>query len=209
MQVALGGPKLIAMLCALLSAAGFYFSLNLGEVWPLAWLAPIPILWLAFGETRRWPVFFAAWAAYALGSTNLLAAYAESLPVPVLIIALTLPSLIFAGSVMGAQRVARNIDPLAGVLAFAVLWTAWDYVASLGPDGTAPSPSYSQVGAPYLIQGASVFGLWIVTFLIGLVSAGFALSLRTRRALPGVLAIAAFAANAGFGVWRMAEASPA
>jgi apolipoprotein N-acyltransferase len=200
---------MIATLCALLSAIGVYFSLNLGEIWPLAWLAPVPVLWLAFGDTRGWPVFFVAWAAYALGSTNLLDAYADSLPVPVLIIALTLPSLLFAGTVMGARRVARNIGPLAGVLAFAVLWTAWDYAASLGPDGTAPSPSYSQVGAPYLIQGASVFGLWIVTFLIGIVSASAALGLRTRRVLPIVLAIGIFAANAGFGVWRMAEASSA
>ena len=193
--------------CALLSAVGFFFSLNLGEVWPLAWLAPIPILWLAFGEARGWSVFLSAWAAYAVGSTNLLVAYWGSLPAPVLVMALTLPSLGFAGSVMGARRVARRIGPLAGVLAFAVLWTTFDYLASFGPDGTAPSPSYSQVGGPYLIQGASVFGLWIVTFLLGFVPASLAMSLRTRRMLPAILALLAFGANLSFGAWRIGHAS--
>jgi apolipoprotein N-acyltransferase len=44
-----------------------------------------------------------------------------------------------------------------------------------------------------------------ITFLLGLVSAGLALALRTRTALPAVLAIAVFALNAGFGYWRMSQ----
>ncbi|MDE2132980.1 MAG: hypothetical protein KGM97_04625 [Alphaproteobacteria bacterium] len=197
---------MLALLCAAASAVCFYFSTDLGALWPLAWIAPVPVLWLAFGKTQGWTSFFAAWAASVLGGLNLLPAYLGSLPLPVLLIAIVLPGFCFAVSVMGARLVAQRISPLAGVLAFAALWTAWDYLGSLGPNGAAMSPAYSQVGAPFLIQGASVFGLWIVTFLLGFVSAGLAINLATKWALPAFVAVALFAINAGYGAWRIAEA---
>ena len=40
----------VAALCTIASAIGFYLSLNLGSIWPLAWVAPIPVLWLVFGR---------------------------------------------------------------------------------------------------------------------------------------------------------------
>jgi len=92
-----------ALLCALTSGAGFYLSTDLGTFWPLAWLAPIPVLWLAFGPARPWTVFFAAWAAGAIGGFNLLPAYAGTLPTPVLALAIIGPGLLFAASVMGAR----------------------------------------------------------------------------------------------------------
>lgn len=192
-----------------LSAAGFFLSLNLGQIWWLAWLAPIPVLWLAFGETRAWIAFISASVSYALGATNLLEAYAGSLPIPTLILSLSVPTLTFAGSVMGARRVERDIGPLAGVLAFSVLWAASDYLVSQGPDGSITSPAYSQVGMPYLIQGASVLGIWIITFIMAFVPAGLASSLRGRTPLPAIVAILLFASNAGFGVWRIGEAASA
>jgi apolipoprotein N-acyltransferase len=198
-------PK-VAVLCTIASAIGFYLSLNLGDMWPLAWVAPIPVLWLAFGQTRGWIVFAATWAAYALGCCNLLPAYAGSLPVFVLAIGLTAPALGFAGCAVGARYVARHVSPLAGVLVFASLWTTWDYAASFGQNGTAPSPAYSQVAAPYLIQGASAFGLWIITFLLGLVPAGIAMGLQKRTPMPAVVALVLFGLNAGFGAWRISHA---
>jgi apolipoprotein N-acyltransferase len=57
-----------------------------------------------------------------------------------------------------------------------------------------------------LIQGASVFGLWIVTFLLGLIPAGIAMSLQKRSPIPAVVAITLFALNAGFGAWRISHA---
>jgi apolipoprotein N-acyltransferase len=195
-----------ALLCALVSGAGFYFSTDLGAFWPLAWLAPIPVLWLAFGPAQGRTVFFAAWAAGAVGGVNLLPAYAGTLPVPVLALAIIGPGLYFAASVIGARFVARRLSPWAGIVAFAALWTAWDYLAAQGPNGAALSPAYSQVGMPFVIQGASLLGVWVVTFLIGAVSAGLAMGLTTKRAPFAVLAIALFVANAGYGTWRIATA---
>src|SRR5882724_51154 len=196
----------VAALCTIASALGFYLSLNLGSIWPLAWVAPIPVLWLVFGETRGPIAFAATWAAYALGCCNILPAYMGTLPVFVLAMALTASAFGFAGSALCARYVARHVSPLAGVFVFASLWTTWDYAASFGQNGTAPSPAYSQIAAPYLIQGASVFGLWIITFLLGLIPAGIAMGLQKRSPMPAVVAIMLFALNAGFGALRISYA---
>jgi apolipoprotein N-acyltransferase len=54
------GVTAIAVVCALLSGAGFYFSVVPTELWPLAWLTPVPVLWLAVGKTNSWAVFVAS-----------------------------------------------------------------------------------------------------------------------------------------------------
>src|SRR2546421_3496526 len=195
----------VAVLCAIASAVGFYLPLNRGSMWPLAWVAPIRLLWRVFGETRGWIAFAATWTAYALGCCNILPAYMGTLPVFVLAMALTASAFGFAGCALGARYVARHVSPLAGVFAFASLWTTWDYAASFGQNGTAPSPAYSQIAAPYLIQGASVFGLWIITFLLGLIPAGIAMSLQKRSPMPAAVVVILFALDASLGAWRISH----
>ena len=197
---------MIVVLCAILSGVGMYFSLGLGEFWPLAWLAPIPVLWLAFRPVKGWKVFAAALAGGLIGGCNILPAYLGTLPPLVLAIAIIVPALTFALSVLGARFVSRRVAPILGVIAFATLWTAFDYLLSLGPNGTATSPATSQVGMPFVIQTASIFGLWAVSFLLGLFAAGAAMAGATRRMQFAVLAIAVFALNAGYGAWRIAAA---
>src|SRR5580692_3750867 len=110
-----------AIACAVLSAAGFYFSLGLGDQWWLAWIAPVPILWFAFGPAKPWTIFLAAFAAFALGGLSLLRAYGGTLPTAVLVLAIGGPALAFAASVVGARRVQRTAGPLAAMFAFAAL----------------------------------------------------------------------------------------
>jgi len=196
---------MIAFLCMVLSAAAFFGSLGLGQLWPLAWLAPLPILWLAFGRARMATVAVSAFASYAIGSSNILEAYAGFLPVTVLIIAICAPAALFTLSVLAARFVAARVNPLAGVLAFATLWTALGYFASFSPDGTAANIAYSQVSEPILIQSATLFGLWSVAFLIAFVPASIALALRRRKVLPAVLGIGLFAFNAAYGAYVLAR----
>jgi apolipoprotein N-acyltransferase len=59
------------------------------------------------------------------------------------------------------------------------------------------------MGTPSLIQAASLVGFAGITFLLGFVSAGIALSLRTRTLLPAGLAITLFCANAAYGYLRI------
>jgi apolipoprotein N-acyltransferase len=197
---------MIAIACAVLSAAGFYFSLGLGDLWWLAWIAPLPVLWFAFGESAPSRAFLVAFTAYAVGGTNILRAYAGALPVPVLVLAIAGPALTFAFSVTAARRVERAFGPLPAMLAFAALWTAFDFLAAFSHEGGSVStPAASQVGAPFLIQGASLLGFTAITFLLGLVSAGIALTLRNATPIPMVIAFVLFAANAGFGYWQISR----
>jgi apolipoprotein N-acyltransferase len=199
-------PIMVAVICALLSAAAFYFSIGMGEIWWLAWLAPIPVLWLAFGETKGWQVLVASWAAYALGATNILGPYAGVLPLSVIVLSLSVPSFFFALSVLGARLVARHLAPIAGILAFAALWTTFDFLTSFNSGGgSVATPATAEVGMPLLIQSASLVGVWGITFLLGFVSAGLALSLRTRSIVPAILAASVFVANALYGTARMSE----
>jgi apolipoprotein N-acyltransferase len=194
-----------AIACVMLSAVACYSSFGLGNAWWLAWLAPVPVLWLAFNEANTLRAFFAAWVAFALGLTNLLRAYANVFPAPVLAIEILGPSLIFALAAMNARRVGRALGPVAALFAFAALWAGYDLLVSFDPGvGSIASPAVAEVAAPLLIQSAALVGFVGITFLLGLVAAGIALSLSTRSPAPVLIAAAFFAANAVYGYLRIA-----
>ncbi len=196
---------MIAILCTLLSGAGFYLSLMLGDQWWLAWLAPIPVLWLAYDEKNSGVVFASAFTAMVLGGMNALPVYGGVMPPAVIVLILAGPSLLFAAATMLSRRVARAVSPLAGVLAFAALWAAFDFQASFAHDGAIASPANSQVLMPLMIQSAALFGPFVITFLIGAFAAGIAMALATRRVFPAAVAAVLFAANAGFGAWHLMQ----
>jgi apolipoprotein N-acyltransferase len=193
---------MIAIVCTFLTAIGFYFSIGLGDQWWVAWFAPIPVLWLAFSETKPWTTFFSAFLGYALGALNILPAYAGAMPF-VVVLAICGPASLFAGSVVGARRVYHALGMIPAMFGFAALWTTFDFLSSFSrAGGSASTPAAAEVGVPILIQSAAVVGYLGVTFLLGAVSAGLALSLRTREIRPLVIAVALFVVNAVFGYWH-------
>jgi apolipoprotein N-acyltransferase len=195
---------MIAVVCALLSAVAFYFSFGLGTQWWLLWIAPVPVLWLAYGESKPWVTLIASWIAFALGASNLLRAYAGIVPAPALAFWPVVPGLLFALAVVGSQQVRRALGPMAALLTFAALWSAFDLLVSLvSPAGSIGSPATAEAGAPILVQSAALVGFCGITFLIGAVAAGLALALRTRSVSPVIVAVALFAANAAYGYWRV------
>ena len=197
---------MIGIICAALSGLGFYFSIGLGEQWWLVWLAPVPILWLAFADTKGWTVFLFSWAAYALGGSNIIRAYGGILPVFVLALGIFGPALLFAVAVMAARRAYRAFGPFIGMLSFAASWTALDFLQSFNSaGGSASTPAAAEVGAPLLIQSASLVGFVGITFLIGAISAGVAAGLAARKSMPAIIAVVLFATNAGFGYLRSSE----
>jgi apolipoprotein N-acyltransferase len=110
--------RIATILCTILSGIGFFLSFNLGDQWWLAWLAPVPVLWLAFGPSPRILVFASAFVAYAIGLGNVVPAYGHLFPFQVLAtIFLILPAL-FALTVLNAAFIARRVAPWAGVMAF-------------------------------------------------------------------------------------------
>ena len=139
---------------------------------------------LAYGEGRGWKTAAAAFAGYLLGQLHLFEAYAL-LGLP-LFIMMVVTSALFAFCVMFGRFAARRLPPFAAALAFPCAWTAWEFLSSLvSPHGSFGSLAYSQVSAPALIQGASVFGLWWVSFMICAVASLLALALRQPRRRSG------------------------
>ncbi|MBS0278356.1 MAG: hypothetical protein JSR81_12100 [Proteobacteria bacterium] len=193
-----------AIACVLLGAVGFYFSIGLSDQWWLGWLAPIPVLWFAFGPSKYWQSFLVAFFAYALGCSGFIYAYGELMPPPVLILIVTGPAIVFAVPVIAAKRVQQSFGGIAAMFAFAALWAGIDLASSFSAaGGTVSSPSAAEIAAPIFIQTASLVGFAGVTFLLGAFAAGIAASLRSRSPAPAVIAVALFAANAAFGYIRM------
>ncbi|HVZ70197.1 MAG TPA: nitrilase-related carbon-nitrogen hydrolase [Rhizomicrobium sp.] len=198
---------MIAALCAALSGLAYFASTGLGVIWPLAWLAPAPVLWLAFGEARDRTVAIAAFSAFAIGNTNLLPAYYDVLPMVPFAIGIVASGLAFAGCVLAARLVQRRVSGIAATIAFAALWTGFEYLGAFGPNGSVASIAYALAGVPVMAQTASLFGIWSVTFILCFVPAGLALAQRTRTATPLLLALLAFAGNAFYG-YRHIQDSP-
>lgn len=196
----------VPVFCALLSGGALFLSTGLGGEWWLAWFAPVPVLWLAFSRTNPVIAMFVALAASALGGLNLLPAYYGVTANATLASGIALTAIAFAACTMLARYAGRCLAPIAAPFTFAALWTAWDYIASLSPDGALLSPAYSQAGVPLFIQSVSLFGLWIVTFLLG-VSAGFvALTFAERNSLYMLPAAVLFAANLAYGAVHLEHA---
>ena len=197
---------MIPLFCALLSAVGFYFSLGLGDLWWLAWFAAVTVLWLAFGETKGWHIFLASFVAMALGRTSILRAYSGSLPPFVLVLSICGIALGFSGCVMRARRIYRTFGPVTALFTFAVLWTAFDFLVSFSSaSGSVTTPAAAEVGMPVLIQSASLVGYLGITFLLGIVPADIAASLRTRTFPPVLIAGVLLATNTAYGFWCMSS----
>ena len=194
-----------ALACALASAILFFLALGTPNAWPLAWIAPVPLLWLALGHPSWRRVAAASLAGYALGALGMLWPYFGAVGAVVLVAALV-PAIAFMLVVLATRFAARRLPMLAATLVFPTLWTGFEWLsASLSPHGTFGSWAYSQISAPVMIQGASLFGLWVVSFLIAYVAAGAALALRRFSLSPLVLPFALAMVNVAFGMWRLSE----
>ena len=201
-------------LAAVASGLAIFFSMGLsgavapgpGVLWLVALIAPVPVLWFAFKAEHGWAAFVASFAAFAVGTANILPVYGRVLPLPVLALAILTPALGFGLAALAARYVMRRITPISGVLAFAFLWTGVDYLLSLGPNGAAASPAYAQLSLPWMVQIASVFGLWGITFVVALFAAAAAMAIATRQRVFALLAVGVVTLNLGFGVWRIETA---
>ncbi len=190
-----------ALLAVVLSGVAFYLSTGLGRSWPLAWLAPVPVLIVAFQYSWRVSAL-AAFTAFFLGSLTIVSAYGPAsaiLAVP--------PALAFAAGTLATRAAARRIAPwLAGIVLPAVL-TTYEFLYSLvSPHGTALSLGYSQTEFLPLLQLVSVTGLWGIVFMLGHVPAAAALAWQRRSMLPLLPALAILLAALAGGTVRLRNA---
>lgn len=196
---------MIVILAALVSGAMLYLSQGLANAWALAWIAPAPLLWLAYTDTARWKLLVASLIAFAAGQIYAYQCYWGLIPVSVIAPLVVALSVLFPLSVWFAGEALRRDAPVAALLAFPALWTAIEYgIGRISPHGTFGALGYSEVSFPAGIQVASLFGVHAVTFLLCLSANALALLARRRRAAGGV-GVAVCAAALIFGYARLAQ----
>jgi len=198
----------LVTLCLTLAAALFFFGTGLAPLWPLLWLAPIPVLWLA----PRLPAsiaFFVAFAAFALGSLNNWYYLSSIIPVWLCFINTIAPACLFGcAALLFRSRVLKGHLWQAAFIVPA-FWVAYEYVsANVSIHGTIGNLAYSQMNFLPVLQIAAVTGIWGISFSIvffaatvaALLSAG---TLRQKQRLA--LVSAAFLVCVyGYGFWRLA-----
>jgi apolipoprotein N-acyltransferase len=198
------------MLAVALTAALGWFGTGLDPWWPLAWLAPLPVLLYAGGAPWRRAALVAAsaWLIGMLGLWRYL--HGElGLPGPAIALFLVPGSLTFAAGVLLYRALIRHGGGGAAVIGFAATRVAFEYLlAIVGPHGTAGSLAYTQVKLLPVLQLAALAGPWAITFAVTAVPAALAAAWQLRAARGQALriagtALAGLAAVLAFGVARL------
>ena len=227
----------ILLVAALCTGVATYLSAADVIVPALAWIAPVPILALAFrrGRLKRNPatsataesgpepdstsvhskaaLAIAAFLAAAVGQLRWLVLYRGELPPIVLLPFLLLLGAAFAMVVWLTAWAVERRGALAGVLLFPLLWVSFEFLlAGWSPHGTAGSLAYSQVDFTLLIQLAAWTGLSGITFVVQLGAAGVAAVIGTRGAARRwplwALPAGALIAVVALGAWRIQASTP-
>lgn len=202
--------RCVVLAATALCALCWGFGAQLHPVWWLAWLAPLPVLWLATRVRARWAAA-AAFVAFSLGGLGQWHYLHDLLRLPPLATGLAAcsPALIFTLAVLTYRRLATRGHHVAAALSVPVLWTAiWYLNGTLLHDGTWSNLAYTQLDALPLIQIAALTGLWGIGFLVMLAPATAAVAcnaaasphvrLRVASLGAGVIALAL-----GYGAWRL------
>ncbi|MBC6983192.1 nitrilase-related carbon-nitrogen hydrolase [Caulobacter sp. 17J80-11] len=177
------GSFFLKALAAIAVGVVLRFVVGLTPVWWLVWLAPAPLLALAFRNRpgdARWMV---ALAAVIATSTNF--AYLRLVgPVAFAALAVVGQAALWVFVVMATRQVVVAYKAWWTVFAYPVFWVAADtLMAALLPDGNWASLAYSQADVLPLLQLTSLFGVPGLLFLVALVPSALALGLAFGRDL--------------------------
>ena len=203
---------MITVLAAVLSGIMFYLAQGFDPVWAAGWLAPVPLLWLAYGKTNLWQVLLASAAAVLAGAGYFLQSpYLHLIPPLVIGSAIAVDIVLFCVAIWFARFMQRRASPFITLFAFPACVTAFEFLMQLrSPNGTYGSIAYSTMAVPVLIQSASLFGMYAVTFVMSVFANTVAMALRFTRDTAAAIGLGAaiFAANLVFGIVRLAQPQP-
>ncbi len=158
----------IAALTAALAAIMMWFGNGLNPLWPLMWLAMMPVLWYAL-HSSRWHTSIVAASSMLLGGLSMWHYFHEVLgaPASVWITVYSLVALVFVAAVLLFRSLMRRGDIWSALLALPAVWVASEYARNLvTPHGSAGSLAYTQLGFLPFLQLASITGPWGMTFLL-------------------------------------------
>jgi apolipoprotein N-acyltransferase len=186
-------PSKLQIIAAIIfSGICWYVSFGLnGYYWYLTWVAPIPILLVAF-TSKSTTAFWASFIAYLLGRMSWFG-YLVTVTrlVPAIILVLVI-SLAFALVIIITRRVVLKTDSLLAPFIFPVFFTAYEWlVGNFSPDGSAASLAYTQSGCLPIIQIASLTGHLGVTFMATFIPSCLSVVWHHRRNKKRLLPIAA------------------
>jgi len=210
-------PILAATLAILTTAALLLAGNGMNPIWPLMWIAPIPVLLLAV-ETTSWRIAGATAALSVLLGTLTFLYYLHFVlkaPITAWLIPFSIASLLFAAGVLLFRALLHRGAVFAAVLSLPAFWSLTEYLASFAPaNGTAGSFAYTQEHFLPILQVASLTGPWGITFLLLLFPTAIATAFYLRRRnLPHATTVIAaslaiIAAAILFGTLRLAAPTP-
>lgn len=191
------------IVAVLLSGALLAQSYGLNPFWPLAWLAPIPLLIAVIGASRGEALGFGALAG-AASMTLMFSYFAElSGPGPVVIITL-LKALIWAGIAFAVRGAAHHIPAWAAVFVYPALMAGIEtLIATISPHATAGSLAYSQMNFAPALQVASLGGAAAITFMLSLFASAVAFLFATRAFVSALIPALVIAAAIGWSYTRI------
>ncbi len=173
---------LLIVAAIIVSGVCWYLSCNLsGNYWYLLWVAPIPVLLLAFHVSAK-QAFVFSFVAYLIGRLSWLSYLLIVVPLPLAILFTILLPLIFAFIILLTRKIVSLKQSAFSAFAFPVLWSSFEFLLfKFSPDGTAGSIAYTQANFLSIVQIASVTGILGITFLVTLFPFAVAVAIYYRN----------------------------
>ncbi|MBV8658071.1 MAG: hypothetical protein JO142_09650 [Burkholderiales bacterium] len=181
---------------------------NLHPIWWLAWVAQVPMLYLALRANDRDVRWMVALAAVVGTSVNF-PYYAQVMPTPLAALITIAQALLWVFVARSTRRIVLRYGAWWTVFAYPVLWVAVDtLLAAALPDGNWGSLAYTQSDFLPLLQVAALFGVAGPLFLLTLGASGAALTLAlgkrlSKRWLLATSTMLLLAAGLAYGTVRL------
>jgi apolipoprotein N-acyltransferase len=164
----------------------FYFGDGLNPLWPLMWIAPLPVLVFAL-RSKWWEAAVTALAAMMLGNLNMWSYFTKTLGMPgsAWVGIFLAAGVVFAAGVLLFRVLVLRGPAWSGLLALPAVWVTSEYVRNVtSPHGSAGSLAYSQLKFLPFLQLASITGPWGMSFVLLLFPAAIAIGLHLRQTSP-------------------------
>lgn len=191
------------IVAALISGALLAQAHGLHPFWPLAWVAPIPLLIAVIGASRA-TAFLCGAIAGALSVAGMFAYMLDlSGPAPLAVI-VVFKALIWGGAALAVAFAERRLPAAAAVFVFPALMAGVEtLLATVSPHGTAGAFAYSQMDFLPAIQVAALGGAPAITFVAMLFASLVAMLVAQRAFVAALAPLALIGASLGFGYWRL------